>query len=269
MGENSGVSWCDHTFNAWWGCVKISEGCVRCYANTLSTRYGHDVWGADAPRRFLSESYWRQPLKWNREALPKLGRPALVFCSSMADVFEDRRDLDPWRERLAGVIDATPNLRWLLLTKRPEHVSRLAPWGNAWPANAALGVTTENQRRADERIPIALEVPAPMHFISAEPLVGRVTLGRWAASVPARLRVGAGGWEPEYDPTPRIDWVITGGESGAGHRPLDLDHARLLRSNCAVFGIPFFFKQVGGRWATEGGDLLDGVQHKQFPAWAR
>lgn len=273
MGENSAIAWCDHTFNGWHGCARVSEGCRNCYAETSSKRWGFDIWGADADRRILSDANWRQPLKWDRDALATFGRPALVFCSSMADVFEDRRDLDPLRERLAGLIEATPNLRWLLLTKRPENVARLAPWANAWPATAALGVSAENHKRAVDRIDAALEIPAPMHFVSAEPLLEGYGLGRWCGRVPSRLTMAPlpdGSWATTagYDPRPSIDWVICGGESGPRRRPLNVDHARQLRDNCALFEVAFFFKQVGGRWAAEGGDRLDGVEWKQFPAWA-
>lgn len=258
MGALTDISWCDHTFNGWWGCTKISEGCVSCYAATLSKRWGFDVWGDDAERRILSDNNWNQPLRWDRDALATFGRPARVFSLSMGDVFEDRRDLDEHRARLFALIAMTPRLDWLLLTKRPECVAKLVPWTGRWPANVWMGVTAENQRRLRERIPILLSLPARVRFVSHEPLVGQVSYrdAPWT---------GPDSWE--MDGLDGIDWLIVGGESGPKHRPLDLDNARRLRDEAsAAAGVSFFFKQVGGLKPTSGGDELDGRQWKQFPA---
>jgi protein gp37 len=119
MAKDSTIEWTHHTFNPWWGCTKVSPGCKHCYAEAWAKRVGQDVWGARAPRRELSEAYWRQPLAWNAKAL-RTGKRTRVFCASMADVFEDRRDLDARRERLWRLINDTPRLDWLLLTKRPQ-----------------------------------------------------------------------------------------------------------------------------------------------------
>lgn len=129
MSKDSKIEWTHHTFNPWWGCTKVSAGCKHCYAETWAKRLGKDFWGVKAARRELSPAYWRQPFAWN-VAAAAAGVRARVFCASMADVFEDRRDLDERRARLWKVIDSTPNLDWLLLTKRPENVERLAPWTN-------------------------------------------------------------------------------------------------------------------------------------------
>ena len=161
MGENSKIEWTNSTFNPWWGCVKITEGCTNCYANAFDKRVGGSHWGANAERRFFSDAHWAKPLAWNRKA-EKAGERHRVFCASMADVFEDRRDLDAPRARLWELIRATPHLDWLLLTKRPENLDQLVP--GDWittnrpgpPPNIWLGVTTENQHRADERIPTLL-----------------------------------------------------------------------------------------------------------------
>lgn len=138
MGQATKIEWATHTFNPWWGCLKVSEACKNCYAEAWAKRVGQAVWGAHAPRRTFGEKHWRDPLSWNRR-LNGTGRRERVFCASMADVFEDRRDLDEHRERLWTLIEATSNLDWLLLTKRPQVVSRLAPWGQDWPANVWLG----------------------------------------------------------------------------------------------------------------------------------
>lgn len=238
MGEETAIAWTDHTYNPWWGCVNVSPGCDHCYAETFAKRTGHDVWGKDSGRRFFGEKHWNEPLKWT-------GR---VFCASMADVFEMNHVLDDERERLWSLIDATPHLTWQLLTKRPENVLRLAPdrWLEDWPAHVWLGTTVEDQVRANIRIPRLLNVPGvAVRFLSCEPLLGPVVLSPW-------LNVGIG-------------WVIVGGESGPGHRPMDLDDARIIRLECAMAEVPFFFKQVGGRTPKAGGDMLDGVEYKEFP----
>ena len=278
MGESTAIGWTDHTFNPWWGCARVSPGCEHCYAEAFAKRTGHAVWGKSSDRRFFGDKHWAEPLKWNAAA-EQAGRPALVFCASMADVFEDRRDLDETRARLFELIPETPWLIWQLLTKRPEHVLDLVPdrWKRSteippgivtqvatvhhpsrWPSNCWIGTTVEDQRRAGERIPLLIDVPAPVRFLSCEPLLGRVDL-----SGPGIPLVWLGG-DPRFDAA--LHWVIAGGESGPGHRPLDLDHARALRDQCRTAGVPFFFKQVGGRTPTAGGDLLDGKQWKQFPS---
>ena len=257
MGTTTAISWTDHTFNPWWGCSRVSPGCQNCYAETFAKRTGHDVWGKASERRFFGAKHWIEPIRWNLEA-QRAGRPALVFCASMADVFEDRSDLTEPRQQLFELIDSTPSLEWQLLTKRPENVLRLTaehygdcnlPW---WQ-----GVTVEDQARADERIPLLLEIPARVRFLSCEPLLGPVCLDPHYFDLPI--------WRPGRS----IDWIIVGGESGPGHRPLDLNHARSLRRQAEIAGVPFFFKQVGGRTPTAGGDLLDGEVLKAFPPEAK
>ena len=300
MGEKTEIGWTKHTFNPWWGCARVSPGCEHCYAEALAKRFGHDVWGNRADRRLFGEKHWREPLKWNETARIS-GAPALVFCASMADVFEDRPELLEERARLFELVVATPFLRWQLLTKRPENVLRMVPptwvrdhdvdgrpweptmteiFGAGWPPNAWIGTTVEDQQRADERIPELLKIPAPVRFLSCEPLLGKVWIPTEAMVPPARV-CGRGGiltTPSSYskmnavlrDAGRRvgwrgIDWIIVGGESGPGHRPLDLDAARQLRRDADRHAIPFFFKQVGGHTPTAGGDLLDGERLKAFP----
>src|SRR5213594_1498616 len=112
MSKDSRIEWTHHTFNPWWGCTKVSPGCKHCYAETWAKRIGQNVWGPKAERRELTDAYWRQPFIWNKDAQGLRERPR-VFCASMADVFEDRRDLDRKRERLWEIIEQTPNLNWL------------------------------------------------------------------------------------------------------------------------------------------------------------
>jgi protein gp37 len=152
----------------------------------------------------------------------------------MADVFELRDDLDLWRGRLWDLIDKTPWLDWLLLTKRPQNVAKKVPWVQKWPGNVWLGTTVEDQRRADERLPILLQFPARFRFLSCEPLLGQVDLSAWTNKRPAALH--------------GIDWVIAGGESGPNARVMLPGWAISLRDQCQQSGIPFHFKQWG-HWA--------------------
>ena len=138
MARDSAIEWTGHTFNPWWGCTKVSPACDHCYAETWARRTGFDIWGANTPRRHLSDDYWSQPLRWDRAAAQS-GRRARVFCASMADVFEWNRTLDGLRKRLWKLVDSTPHLDWLLLTKRPHLARRLAPWPSAWPVHVWLG----------------------------------------------------------------------------------------------------------------------------------
>lgn len=272
MGETTAIAWTDHTFNPWWGCVNVSPGCDNCYAEAFAKRTGHAVWGKDHGRRFFGEKHWAEPLKWE-------GR---VFCASMADVFEPNDRLCAERERLWRLIDSTPHLTWQLLTKRPEQVPHLAPalWLENWPTNVWLGTTVEDQERAELRIPRLLKVPGvSVRFLSCEPLLEPVDLSRWlyiewgdalrTPGTPESFR-GEGGWGVEMvaavrGQVPGIGWVICGGESGPHHRPMDPAWARDLRDQCQAAGVPFFFKQVGGRTPTAGGDELDGQRYKEFP----
>jgi protein gp37 len=153
MTDITAIEWTDHTFNPWWGCSRVSPACRFCYADRDAQRYGHQVWRRHRPRRMLSEANWQRPLRWNRDA-QRARVPAKVFCASMADVFEDHPDVAAPRERLWGLIEATPWLIWQLLTKRLENISPMVPWGSEWPPHVWVGTSVENQRYADERIPV-------------------------------------------------------------------------------------------------------------------
>jgi protein gp37 len=238
MAKNSAIEWTHHTFNPWWGCVRVSLGCKNCYAEAWAKRVGLEVWGRGASRRFFSDAHWKEPLRWNEEAKRYRTRRR-VFCASMADVFEKRLELDLWRDRLWTVIQETPWLDWLLLTKRPERVGESVPWGDLWPRNVWLGTTAENQRCAEKRVPLLLSYPAVVRFVSAEPLVGPLDLTRWLVCDRNERRV---------------DWVIAGGESGARARPMNPDWARHLRDQCGASGVPFHFKQWG-HWRPETDNL--------------
>src|SRR4051812_42185869 len=127
MAKNSHIEWTHHTFNPWWGCTKVSPACNNCYAELWAKRMGHKIWGGTAPRRFFTDAHWKGPLVWNEEAQAK-GERERVFCASMADVFERRAELNPYRERLWALIAETPWLDWLLLTKRPQNIGGMVPW---------------------------------------------------------------------------------------------------------------------------------------------
>lgn len=304
MAETS-IQWADYTFNPWVGCQRVSPGCTNCYAENYDRRvggvppkrraaeaakagveYSHEAaergdpllrWGPKAPRTRTSISYWKQPIKWNALAR-STGVRRRVFCASLADVFEDREELIPIRYDLFGLIAATPQLDWMLLTKRPQNIERLwpglyragslldecpPPGASRWP-NVWLGCTVEDQLRADERMPELLKVPAAVHFLSCEPLVEGVVLP--IAKYP-------------------VDWVIVGGESGAGARPFDIMWAHALVAQARSVGAAPFVKQLGanalvgasapesarGRWRTKdghGGDPTEwpeSLRVREFP----
>jgi protein gp37 len=274
VAEHTGIEWCDATFNPWWGCERVSPGCAHCYADTLSKRYagGKQLWGDGHVFRFFGDKHWAEPLKWARTLPAKLGRRPRVFCASMADVFEERNELNEHRDRLFELISATPDLDWLVLTKRPEFAR---DWLREWwgmsgdygwsarvgidfnvPANLWMGVSIENARftwRAD----VLREIPAAVRFISAEPLLGslfndpkpRVVHGPDLGL--GETRLGLVGRQP-LDLT-GIDWVIVGGESGPKARPFHLEHAREIIEASWPEGasirdrLPVFVKQLGAK----------------------
>jgi protein gp37 len=248
MAKDSAIEWTHHTFNPWWGCTKVSPGCKHCYAETWARRLGAALWGARAPRRELSEAYWRQPLVWN--AALRQGARARVFCASMADVFEDRRDLDRNRQRLWKLIEQTPRLDWLLLTKRPHKVRELAPYGDRWPDNVWLGATSENQKWLDRRMLELADVPAKVLFLSCEPLLGALDFSGWHE----RARRGE---------LRMVDWVIAGGESGVHARPMNPEWVRSIRDQCVRAGVKFHFKQHGN-WRHIEPHQVNGFKSKTF-----
>lgn len=243
MGQNSAIQWTDHTFNPWWGCVKVSPACDHCYAESFAKRTGNAVWGKDAARRFFGEKHWAEPLKWNRDA-EKAGTRARVFCASMADVFEDRLDLHRHRSRLWVLIEQTPHLDWLLLTKRPQNISRFVPadWRHSPRLNVWYGTTVESPDYL-WRVRELQNLPAAVRFISYEPALADV---RW--------------------PLADIHWLIAGGESGPKHRAVDPAWMRSARDQAVAAGVAFFFKQWGGLIAKAGGRELDGREWNEVPA---
>jgi protein gp37 len=312
MSENTKIEWCDHTFNPWEGCQAVSPGCDHCYAEARNARFGGGQavnFGPGAPRRRTNAANWARTLKWNAQAYAFMvthGRRQRVFCASLADVF-DNQVPGQWRMDLFKLIADTPNLDWLILTKRignvmpmlnqsindiealsgffgkgPHPMDDLYVWLADWavkgkaPKNIWLGATIVNQTEADRDIPKLLAVPAAKRFLSMEPLLGPVDLaahhdwlgrskgGMWCPDCPER---GVGIEPSEHShchgevvnasPYDGVDWVIVGGESGPGARPMHPEWARSLRDQCDAAGVPFLFKQWG-EWAPRAGKLTGG-----------
>jgi protein gp37 len=248
-----------YTFNAWWGCEKVSEACTHCYAETWAKRTGHDVWGGKSPRRFFGESQWAQLRKWDQEA-EKLRERRRVFSFSMGDVFEDREDLVAPRMRFFALVEQTSNLDHLILTKRPENAARMVPpaWlAGAWPANVWMGTTFEHPRH-DQRLADLDGLPAPRRFVSVEPMIEDVTdalepyllsanphaTGLYDDPLASAL-LNQAIREDAAEAERAIGWVIVGGESGGGARPLDLRAVRRLHNVCRRARVPFYMKQFG------------------------
>lgn len=241
----SDIEWTYYTFNIVWGCEKVSPACKNCYAaSTAAWRGFKNLWGPGSQRRVLSDSYWLEPLKWDAAA-KKAGERRRVFCSSMADVFEDHPTVNQQRERLWKLIDATPNLDWLLLTKRPENFERFLPWYESGlsPKNVWLGVTAENQKYLDLRVPKLLLAAARVHFISYEPALGPIDASFYLQCEMCKGEIAD--VCPNCMDMPRLDWVICGGESGQSARPMHPDWARSIRDQVAAARKNFFFKQWG------------------------
>lgn len=302
MGEKSGISWTDNTFNPWSGCTKVSPGCTNCYAETRSARFPNRLggWGVGQPRKRTSAANWRLPIKWNKEAAegrfvrcitcdhrwtlldrsdvtgacPRCGSGAhtrdrpRVFCAALADWLDPEVPIE-WLADLLVLIYQTPNLEWQLLTKRPENwririeqalsyldgidegemyqnpCDSVAEWLRGKPpANVAVGTTVEDQKRANERIPLLLSIPAAIRFLSMEPLLEAVNL--FSANRPGN---GAYICDFSYKNTALgdLNWVIVGGESGPAARPFNLEWARSIVDACNKAGVAVFVKQMGDK----------------------
>jgi protein gp37 len=244
MAENSKIEWTDHTFNPWIGCTRVSPACDHCYAAELmDTRYHRVTWGPGEARVRTSASNWKQPLRWNREAAAS-GRRPTVFCASLADVVDV--EVDPlWRYQLFELIEATPNLIWLLLTKRignAERMCRVEAGNRPMPHNAALGATMANQQewqRDSRKLEEAAHNLGPLFtFASVEPMLSRILMDDWCP-----------------------DWVICGGESGRGARDMPEEWPADLKAQTAARGKAFFMKQMAKRAPIPTHLML-----RQFPA---
>ena len=265
MAERTGIAWTDRTFNPWIGCQQVSPGCFNCYAEKLTLRHKWTQWGPDGKRERTSENYWRQPIRWDRQA-GAAGTRDRVFCASLADVLDNQAP-EGAREDLWQLIRSTPNLDWQLLTKRPQNFGEFLPpdWEEGYP-NVWLGVSAEDQKEYERRWPLLARTPAIIRFISYEPALGPLTLA---------------GQEEQPD------WLIWGGESGTPRRRLDPEWIRTITQECHQQGVAVFGKQWGAYednpLVTEhgltiprarekdplsngkGGALLDGRLWREFP----
>lgn len=246
MAEKTNIAWCDHTFNPWVGCSKVSPACDNCYAETWARRSGLVEWGG--PRRRTSASNWKQPLRWNA-SVPE-GQRRRVFCASLADVF-DNEIPDQWLLDLWELIGKTPRLDWLLLTKRIGNAkAALNVLGDKeFPENVWIGATVVTQNEFDRDVPKLLNVPARVRFLSIEPML-------------EPIRMGVHGHDG------RLRWVICGGESGSKARPLEPGWAEDLKFECDERGIPFFMKQGSkANWPSFGSfeSFPRALQVRQWP----
>jgi protein gp37 len=236
MGRDTGITWTDHTFNPWWGCTRVSAGCERCYAESFANRLGARLWGSGVPRRTFGVKHWQEPLLWNRQAAAE-GRKHFVFCGSMCDVMDEEAPAGE-RARLWPLIDHTPYLIWQLLTKRPEGFARWLP--KFEHGNVILMATAENQEVYNLRWPLlrdAADRRGLQTGISYEPALGPLSI--------------AG-----FDSAP--DWLIFGGESGAGRRVMvhEAENAAKILFECTMLGVRFFIKQMSARTPAEGKALI-------------
>ena len=295
--KDTKIEWCDHSWSPWRGCTKVSPGCANCYAETLSKRNPAVLgqWGKGKPR--VKAKNWNEPWKWDqntgilwdeeRAAGLPVRRPT-VF-PSLCDWLDDEVPIE-WLAEFLQLIHATPNLTWLLLTKRPEnfeervahalevgdyHKDRMAPWLDRWlcgdsPANVWLGTSVEDQTRADERIPALLKIPARGRFLSLEPLLGPVQIKDEWLGYPCHGCQTCGFTRGHrLTELPGLDWLIIGGESGPGARPCNVEWVRSLVRQGKEAGVPTFVKQLGAEPTFNAPRKIDdwGQEHISEGAW--
>lgn len=276
MGEVSTIQWTEATWNPWHGCKKVSAGCKFCYMYRDKERYG-----VDPTIVVRSIGKFKEPLKWKE--------PKLVFTCSWSDWFIE--EADAWRSEAWAIIKATPHLTYQILTKRPERIADHLPpdWGPEGYPNVWLGVSVEDQAAADTRIPILLQVPARVLFLSCEPLIGPVDLEYPKSVFPDGPRTCCSGYHCACMGMPTeppilygIDWVIVGGESGNDvgkyqYRPCEIPWIQQIKGACLEYSVPVFVKQMGtavakatGMKDRHGGDItewLENLKIRQFPKY--
>lgn len=279
MAENSKIGWCHHTVNLWWGCYEVHKGCDNCYAKKLANRYHSDnaLWQQQGPRMYIKSAF--ADLKKYQARAAKEGVQYIIFMNSMSDLFEKSmpvvdfkhqpmtfgssdspNGIKPYetqhiREQFFNMVDDCPNLLFLLLTKRPSNIPKMVPadWLERPRANVMYGTSVVDQETADTLIPQLLKVPG-YHFLSMEPLVGPVNIN--FINAPDEDEVGASRIWPlsgrrtdmarPCQDTGKIDWVITGGESGSKLvRPMNSQWVQNIHDQCKIDGVPFFLKQWG------------------------
>lgn len=234
------IEWTEKTWNPITGCSKISAGCQNCYAERMAKRLAGRG-GYDRKHPFdvtFHPDRLGAPRTWKT--------PSMIFVCSMGDFYHELVDTNS-QDCVFSVMRATPQHTYQLLTKRPE-IAREALMHHPLPPNVWLGVTAENQECADKRIPILLDIPAAVRFVSVEPMLGPVDLWQWLG--------GERNIKPPHKYNGGIDWVICGGETGPGARKMELQWARDLRDQCRNAGVPFFFKKVGQQKQVTPADLL-------------
>ena len=274
MAERTRIEWCDHTWSPWEGCTKVSPACDHCYAEARNQRFAKGAnWGPGAPRRRTVD--WSKPLAWDKAAA-RAGRRDSVF-PSLCDPFDNEVDLS-WRDDLFALIGQTPNLDWLLLTKRIGNAGNMLPvpfdFDRLYP-NVWLGATICNQAEADRDIPKLLALPASVRFLSIEPMLGPIDLSPWlwgcetpCADCPQDADCVCGFTTRRELGLPSIGWVICGGESGPHARPMHPDWVRSLEQQCRGVGTAFFMKQWG-EWMPIGQQAHgDGPGCSDFPGYA-
>lgn len=269
MSKNTKIEWATHSWSPWRGCTKVSPGCANCYAEKLSHRNPAVLgeWGRGKPR-VLSKS-WGDPIRWDAEAAKTGARPR-VF-PSLCDWLDEEVPV-LWLGRFLYLISETPNIDWLLLTKRPElFIRRMADaadetmpgagFGGRWldgnaPHNVWFGVSVEDQQRAEERIPLLLEIPARIRWLSVEPLLGPVNVGRWCRPRWSG-KLSERGTRPLESEC--LDWVVIGGESGPKSRLCNVGWIEDIIGQCKGAGVPVFVKQLGVNVVWTG---IGGVEHR-------
>jgi protein gp37 len=249
MAQNSRIEWCHHTINLWWGCTKINSGCDNCYAETISKRWGKNIWGNDSPRLEIT-SVWKDLDRFQRLA-HQAGEMHRVFVGSMMDIFEkpmplinSKGTLDNncntgnLRFHLFYRIDRGdyPNLLFLFLTKRPSNINKYIfnSWNESPPKNVMFGSSCSTQKILELVLRQLSEVKGNK-FLSIEPQLEEISLRReywknYGERIIPKLAIP--------------DWIIQGGESGPHKRPFNIEWARILRDECKLMNIPYFFKQI-------------------------
>jgi len=269
MGKTTNIKWTDASLNFWHGCMKVSPGCTHCYAETLSKRYGRDIWGPPATtQRMRTKGPWKDIWTWNAEAW-KAGERKKVFVMSMGDFFEDHPEVTPWREEACEILAKLPWLDIQILTKRPENIARMVPawWLLDWPKNIWIGTSVENQGTAWDRCAALARIPAPIRFLSVEPMLEWIDLGFDVWFDPdyydGKIERPRDGIAKQYKDI--IQWVIVGGESGANRRPLEISWIESIVNQCKHSGVPVFVKQDSGMYPGKQGRIPNELFIQEFP----
>ncbi len=286
MAETSAISWTKSTFNPWIGCTKVGPGCDHCYAAVSTPARAMGIkWGPGEQRHRTSASNWAQPLKWNKQAPESTfaGRKGFwpVFCASLADVF-DNEVPDEWRRDLFALIRETPNLTWLLVTKRIGNVKTMLP-PEGLPPNVWLLITVVNQEEANRDIPKLVKISATKIGVSYEPALGPVD---WLEACSCQYCGGDGyhshgpddfacGECDGHVATPdeiEVDWIIVGGESDQGAakaRPFVLGWGKNTVRQCQAAGVAVFVKQLGSNPTNREGERHPQIERagKDMAEW--